>query len=180
MCCVLGDLDKRRNKRNRKRREERKKEKAGAARLPSPLSTGKYITLPRHCHNELPPHPLPTHSHTHTPTEGFPLPTSSCQPLTPERIHDLLPQLTSSPSPPRSSHLNPTAPEFVSGHPSPSEESTVQDSVQDVLNDSTTVDNPSFADALRGKPPPVWPIKTSPRQHASSAVRGKSFLMFVA
>ena len=47
----------------------------------------------------------------------------------------------------------------------------VQDNVQDVLNESSG-DQPSFADALRGKPPPVWPIKTSPKQHTSSTVRG--------
>lgn len=90
------------------------------------------------------------------PTDAFPLPTSVYQPLSPERIHDLLPQLTSSPplptstpSPPSQPHLNPIAREFVPGQAwnGGEEESLAA---------------PSFAEALRGKPPPIWPIK--PRQ----------------
>jgi hypothetical protein len=134
-----GDLDKRRNKRSRKRRDEKRKEKSAVATQPSPLSS-----------------------------EGFPLPTSSCQPLSPERIHDLLPQLTS--SPPHSSHLSPVSPGVLPGRSSQSAEGGVPDSVQVVLNDNSA-DHPSFADALRGNPPPVWPIKTSPRQNTSSVVK---------
>ncbi|CAI8023190.1 RING finger protein 10 [Geodia barretti] len=115
-----GDLDKRRSKRSRKRRDEKRKEKSAVATQPSPLTS-----------------------------EGFPLPTSSCQPLSPERIHDLLPQLTS--SPPHSSHLSLVAPEVLPGRSSPSAESGVQDNGQVVLNDSSA-DHPSFADALRGNP----------------------------
>lgn len=99
-------------------------------------------------------------------TDAFPLPTSVYQPLSPERIHDLLPQLTSSPplptstlSPPPSpsqAHLNPVAREFVPGQ--------TWNKVQDESSMA-----PSFAEALRGNPPPIWPIKTSPRQHTASA-----------
>lgn len=101
-----------------------------------------------------------------SPIDAFPLPTSVYQPLSPERIHDLLPQLTSSPPLPTSTlspspssspcqpHLNPIAREFVPGR--------AWNGGQD--ESSMT---PSFAEALRGKPPPIWPIKPS-RQQADS------------
>ena len=185
-CCVaVGDLDQRRHRRAKKRREEKRREKKTATQSPPSrgmllLSASQSLLIMIFY------------------TDAFPLPTSLGQPLSPERIHDLLPQLTSSPplhtsSPPPSpltpSHLNPIANEFVPGQSShlagtcdgtpqlSSEDGSHQDtSVQDSLSESASVP-PSFAEALRGKPPPVWPIKTPPREQ-TVYVSGKVYNTF--
>lgn len=169
LCRVfVDDLERRRHKRAKKRRDEKRREKKTAATQKPPCS-GRHSP---HCSSITAVNIYPLLSLS----DAFPLPTSVYQPLSPERIHDLLPQLTSTISPPpspshlpnTSTHLNPVAREFIPGetsHLAGADNRTTSlpvNGVQDVLNESST--SPSFAEALRGKPPPVWPIKQSPRQ----------------
>lgn len=115
------------------------------------------------------------------PSDAFPLPTSTYQLLSPERIHDLLPQLTSSPplptSSPSPSQLNPVAKEFVPGqlsHTGGTEEGPSEASPSSL---SESPQAPSFAEALRGKPPPVWPIKQPPKQQTPTPGEGVAGLL---
>lgn len=145
----------------KKRRDEKRREKTASATQRPPPTRGMIIL-----------HPQAPLIIANINTDSFPLPTSLYhQPLSPEKIHDILPQLTSSPplNNTTSPHLNPVAQEFI-----PDQSTHVQgNSIRDDLNESS-MSHPSFAQALRGKPPPVWPIKTSPRQQAAST-RGKEY-----
>ena len=159
-CSAADDLERRRHKRVRKRREERRREKTtptsqkpilsnGMSSLP--LSLLQIITI--------------SHKMYTCTVDAFPLPTSLHQPLSPERIHDLLPQLTSPPTPPHTHpRLDPDAREFVPQQAMCTVEDvetramcTVEDEeTSGDLND-TSPSQPSFAEALRGKPLPIWP-----------------------
>lgn len=134
------DLERRRHRRMKKRREEKRKEKKLAQPQQPPGS------------------------------DAFPLPTSAFQPLSPERIHDLLPQLTSSPplptgtSPPSQHPLKPTPDSGVASFPA-------DDAMADLNNSSPAT--LSFAEALQGKPPSVSPIHPGPVWQASASLVGQ-------